>query len=359
MTLYPMEKIVDTDAAGNMQVVAGHSTLRLFKDGTFLSLLDSYQEQPPQPPDVEFRAAVTFSPDGQQIAFLSAGALAEDGTAPLNATLKLWNNSSLVKTIVAHEEGFESTYFGVALAYSPNGRLLATGAGDGWTNLWDTATWERVGHLETQATGTMAITFSPDGKQLTMITRHGSVADSYDVAGQIQVWDVSSPQSSQRLIQQHVPTNWLTIQWAALSGDGRYAAFSNLDEGVEIHDIRDNRLVGKIAMPTSDAHVEVIALSHAGDLLAFTQYENIPQGDNYQVSRSTVRVLRLHLTDGLVSGYDELGTPLKNGQRGSVGSGGYDLRFSADGSVLTYMTTDTHALVKWNLNTGETRVMPF
>jgi hypothetical protein len=351
---YAFEPVVDMDEAGHLQAVAGQSTLRLYEDGAFIRLLDTYEA----PRKSEFHADVAFSPNGQQIAFLTVGPPG-DSKSPPNATLKLWNNGSFTGMIMAHEGGMAYGYFGVALAYSPDGKLLATGAGDGRTMLWDTATMQQLGQLETGATGTMSMVFSQDGKQLTMITRHGTTF-SADVTGQIQVWDVSDPASPRRVSDKAFPTNWLVVRWAALSGDGRYAAFFNADNEVELRDVYEDRLTGKFTLPASDATVEDIALSPSGDIIAFTQFQNIWQGGDQYTLQTTVRALRLHLVDGTVSTYDELSTPTQIGQGGAFGGyGAYNLRFAHDGNTLAYFTVDTNTLVEWNLNTGETRTSGF
>src|SRR4030095_14157098 len=120
--------------------------------------------------------------------------------------------------------------------------------------------------------------------------------------------------------------NWLAVRWAALSGDGRYAAFFNSDNEVELRDVYEDRLTGKFTLPTSDTTVEDIAISQSGDIIAFTQFQNIWQGGNQYTLQTTVRALRLHLTDGTVSAYDELSTPTQIGQGGAFGGyGAYNL----------------------------------
>ncbi len=107
----------------------------------------------------------------------------------------------------------------VSLAFSPDGRTLATGDGDGFIHLWNPATGHLQAYWRASGGALSGLAFSPNGRLLVdQASYFGKHIPDHQDEGVAQVWEVSSHRL--RFVR---PTNGLA-NGVALSPNGRILA---------------------------------------------------------------------------------------------------------------------------------------
>jgi WD40 repeat protein len=219
--------------------------------------------------------AVRFSPDGRLLACDAGGKM-----------VALWDVADPAhpdqRAVLAHRYGLYLTARVQTVGFSPDGRLLATGAGPARNAvvLWDVADpghpaqiatirrrFKRTGTDVNEASTVTAVAFSPDGRLLA--TGSGqTVASEYATSscGAVVLWDVTDPAHPVRAAT--LPAGGVWVRAVAFSPDGRVLA-SGEGATVILWDVTDP--VHPAATATLTGHggeVLGVAFSPDGQLLA-------------------------------------------------------------------------------------------
>lgn len=186
--------------------------------------------------------AVAFSPNGT---LLAAGG----GLPARSGEVKIWDvaNRKELRTIKGHSDCI------YAVAFSPDGKSIATSSYDKLIKLWSVETGQEIRTFKDHIDAVYALVFTPDGKRLI-----SGAADRT-----VKVWDVAT---GERLFTLSEPQDGLNT--IALDPSGKFVAAGGLDKTIRIWELGPK---GGIPVNSLIAHEDAIlklAYSPDGKLIA-------------------------------------------------------------------------------------------
>ncbi|EMD58222.1 hypothetical protein COCSADRAFT_351273 [Bipolaris sorokiniana ND90Pr] len=225
------------------QLVASGSrdkTVRLWETatGTCRSTLEGHSD---------YVSAVAFSPDGQVVASSGGKTVRLLETASGDKTVRLWETATGIcrSTLEGHSQEIS------AIAFSPDGQLVASGSSDKTVRLWETATGICRSTLEGHSQEISAIAFSPDGQLVASVSRDKTV----------RLWEVVTG-TCRSTLEGHF--NYVSA--ITFSPDGQLVAWISRDKTVRLWETATGTC--RSTLEGHSDYVNAIAFSPDGQLVA-------------------------------------------------------------------------------------------
>jgi WD40 repeat protein len=191
---------------------------------------------------------LAFSPDGRVLASACGFRVMQGGCKDPSIKLWIFATGEPAGKLMGHKTGVR------ALAFSPDGLLLASGGEDATVRLWNTAAGAQTRSIP-MTLGAYALSFSPDGKQLA--AQENQVIHVIDVASGLDLHSLRQPYGGTGV---------------AFAPDGRWLASTGSEPHLTLWNVATWSLAHRV--PNEALNCSSVAFSPDGALLAAACSDN-------------------------------------------------------------------------------------